>query len=62
MFKHESQDPFATMTMGVGTKLRPWWLDDEDVLMHDENGRLVVKKIKELTEEEYKKCKKEGRI
>lgn len=44
-----------------GNTKRPWWLDDDKVLDRID-GKLTVLKIEELTDEQFKKYKEEGKI
>lgn len=44
-----------------GNKKRPWWLDDDKVL-DKIDGELKVLKIADLTDEQFEKYKKEGKI
>lgn len=64
-FKHEP-DGYIPILPNEGSKKRPWWLHDDEVLLYfyDDDGNLdfKIKKIKNLTKEEIKKCKDEGII
>lgn len=64
-FKHEP-DGYVPILPSEGSEKRPWWLNEDEVLIYfyDDDGNLdfKTKKIKDLTKEEFKKYKDEGRI
>lgn len=61
-FKHEGKGYAPFKPDESGTELRPWWMCDDELLIEDENKYLTLKKINELSRDEFMRYQKEGRI
>lgn len=64
-FKHEPNG-YVPILSDEGSKKRPWWLEDDEVLIYfydnNRNLDLKTKKIKELSKNEFINFQKEGLI
>lgn len=61
-FKHES-DNYIPLLSSEGTRERPWWVNDDELILYvNNNTDFITKKINTLSKEEFIKYQKEGRI